>query len=143
VGTAFVVKAYPDDSLVQVAVTHGRVLLRSIEAPVGTGTALVRGDLGRLTVSDVTSVEHDVDVDGFAAWADGRLVYDLTPLRTITSDLERWYDLTVAIDDTALANARLTVTLDPRRPAAEAIARVAEAVGGRYVLSGRSARLLP
>lgn len=143
VGTAFVVKAYPDDSLVQVAVTHGRVLLRPAPAPVGTGTALQRGDLGQLNASDVTSVEHDIDVDGFAAWTNGRLVYDMTPLRSIARDLERWYDLTVTIDNASLGDAHLTVAIDPRRPPAEALERIAEAMGGRYVLAGHSARFLP
>ncbi|MBX6330992.1 MAG: FecR domain-containing protein, partial [Gemmatimonadaceae bacterium] len=143
VGTAFTVKAYPEDSLVQVAVTHGRVLLRPVAAALGTGTALQRGDLGQLDAGDVTSVMHDADVESFASWTSGRLTYDLVPLRSVVRDLERWYDLAITVDDPALGDARLTVAIDPRRPPSEALARVAEALNAHYELTGRVAHFRP
>lgn len=143
VGTEFSVAAYPEDSVVQVVVAKGRVLLRPKEGASGTGTALERGDLGRFHADGVTSLQHGVDVDRYLGWMHGHLAYNLTPVSVIVRDLERWYDVAITVDDSSLNTVRVTVSFNRNGSPADALQRLADVLNVRLVKSGRNIRLVP
>jgi transmembrane sensor len=137
VGTAFTVRAYPtDDSAAQVVVNRGRVLLRSARAVDGTGTVLDSGDLGRRSGAGVVSVTRGIDLDRYLGWMSGQLSYDQAPARDIARDLERWYDLTIVIDDSALAETRVNGYFDRGRTADQTMTLFASILGATYERRG-------
>jgi ferric-dicitrate binding protein FerR (iron transport regulator) len=110
-GTRFAITAYQGDSLAHVVVAEGKVALRPAGSPVGSGTALSPGDLGKLDASGIATVTSGVDVDRYLAWTKGRLVFDDTPLREVLPQLSHWYDVDFEVTDNALASRRLTATV--------------------------------
>jgi ferric-dicitrate binding protein FerR (iron transport regulator) len=128
-GTEFGVRAHARDSLVQVAVAQGRVLLRPQSAEPGTGTVLDHGDVGELDAKGRVAVHRGVDLLPYLGWVRGRLIYDMAPALAVVRDLERWYDLTINTDDVVLDGLRVTMTIDPTGPPPVALRRLAEVLG--------------
>ena len=138
-GTAFDVRAYPGDSVAVVIVESGRVALRPADAPaVPTAvTELRRGQMGRLDRSGDVRVVGDVDFASALAWRSGHLTFEERPLRDVARELERWYDIDIALDDTALSSAPLTASFT-NQSADQALAIVAGALGAHYTRDGRT-----
>jgi transmembrane sensor len=136
VGTAFTVRAYPDDSSAMVVVNEGRVLLRSARASDGSGTVLDPGDLGRRSHAGVVSVTHGVDLNRYLGWMSGQLSYDLTPAREIARDLGRWYDLSIVIADPGLGDTRINGYFDRGRSAEQTLTLFTSILGTTYERRG-------
>jgi len=107
-GTRFVVRARGDAAPVDVAVAEGRVALSSKAG--GDSVVLNRGDLGQVERGGRASVRHDVKLDGYFAWTEGRLVFDSTALPAVAAELSRWYDVDIRLDGPGLAERRLTAS---------------------------------
>ena len=140
-GTEFDVRAYPGDSGAIVIVSSGRVALHHAAAS-GTrveATQLSRGQMGRLDRNGAVSVVDNVDVDGTLAWRKGRLAFEERPLRDVARELERWYDVDIALDDSALASTPLTASFT-NQSADQALSIVAGALGAHYSRNGRTVR---
>jgi len=149
-GTAFVVRAYPDDARVRVVVAEGKVALRAAapaaDAPAGraratAGRVLGRGELGELGADGATTVRR-VNPAAYLAWTEGRLVFDAAPLSEVLGQLERWYDVEFQLADPSLAgrdysgafgDASLRDVLDV----------ISAAVDMRYEQRGRTVVLYP
>ena len=138
-GTEFDVRAYPGDSEAVVIVESGRVALRPAVSPTvrATATELGRGQMGRLDRSGDVRVVDGVDFAGALAWRSGHLSFDERPLRDVARDLERWYDIDIALDDSALASAPLTASFT-NQSADQALAIVAGSLGAHYTRDGRT-----
>lgn len=121
IGTAFSIRAYPQDSAVVVVVREGEVALS------GVGR-LRAGDVGRITVEGRAIVERGVQVDSLLGWTRGRLVMTDAPLRQVVQDLRRWYDVDVQLADSSIASLPFTGTLGDVTPDA-AIELVAATLG--------------
>lgn len=134
-GTAFAVRAFPEDGAVQVAVRAGVVALS------GVGR-LAAGDVGRLGADGRASVEHGVDVDEVLAWTTGRLDFSDAPLRRVLADVHRWYGVDVGLSDTAFAELPFTGTLSDLTPS-DAVALVAATLGMRVERDGERFVLHP
>jgi transmembrane sensor len=140
-GTEFDVRAYPGDSGAVVIVASGRVALHHAAASGAQeeATQLSRGQMGRLDKSGAVSVVDNVDVEGSLAWRKGRLAFEERPLRDVARELERWYDIDIALDDSALANTPLTASFT-NQSADQALSIVAGALGTHYARDGRTVR---
>ncbi len=122
-GTRFVVRARGDAVPVDVAVADGRVALSGHAQRDGVqrdgvqrdgmqrdSVVLNRGDLGQVSRAGRTSVRHDVKLDSYFGWTEGRLVFDGTPLPSVAAELSRWYDVDIRLDGPGLAERRLTAS---------------------------------
>ncbi|MBX6331116.1 MAG: FecR domain-containing protein [Gemmatimonadaceae bacterium] len=141
VGTAFTVRAYAEDSAAQVVVDHGRVLLRTGDAPEGTGVPLDPGDLGEQRPGEAATITHHVDLTRYTGWMDGRLTYELAPARLVARDLERWYRVRIVFADTSLARAHVTAFFDASRSPEQAMQLLATIVGVHYAQHGDTVTL--
>jgi transmembrane sensor len=134
-GTEFVVRAYPQDSVARVVVRDGRVGLRA----AGSGDAMERvvgpGQLGRVAPGRVAVVEP-ADTALYFAWTDGRLVFDRTPLRDALPELSRWFDLDFRLADTALGSVPLTATFRTQ-PTPDVLDNLAASLGMQQRRQGR------
>ena len=120
-GTRFVVRSYPTDSVVDVVVAEGRVSLtatRRPDAPHETADSLLltQGDVGRVTAAGHLAMERGVPLERYLGWTEGRLVFEDTPLRDAALQLGRWYDLDVRLADDTLGAKRLTATFKDEPP---------------------------
>jgi ferric-dicitrate binding protein FerR (iron transport regulator) len=113
VGTAFDVRAYPRDTVVQVTTARGKVALRSrISRDDGGGALVERGQRGTVDTSGYVRVVSGADVERDIGWTRGQLSYQLVPLDALLQDLGRWYDVDFALATPSLANVRVTITFD-------------------------------
>lgn len=105
-GTEFVVRAIVQEPI-RVAVSEGSVSVRGMGAR-DTATLHPR-DVAVLSGTGAV-VQRNVDVDRYSAWARERveLIFDNTPLRSVFTELERWYDVKFEVTDPAV----LTRTLN-------------------------------
>jgi ferric-dicitrate binding protein FerR (iron transport regulator) len=142
-GTRFVVRAYADDEAVDVGVAEGRVALRSSDAERGAEVLLGERERGRVPVGSAAR-RLEGNAEALLAWVDGRLAFRDTPVRAVVREMERWYDVDIALGesglDRGLAERRVTISFDGE-PFAEAITLLAAALETRVEREGRSAVL--
>jgi len=119
-GTAFVVRARPEEMTVLVTVTQGSVSLRARTAEHG-GVVLRAGESGAVTGATAQAVAPRPDQA--LAWTRKELVFDATPLAGVAAELERWYGVSVA-----LAPALTQRTLSARF-SGESLADVLDVIG--------------
>ncbi|MBX6332967.1 MAG: FecR domain-containing protein [Gemmatimonadaceae bacterium] len=145
-GTAFVVRAYPGDSVAEVAVADGKVALRPRSAGgVHEGGArevtLDRGDVGVAASSGRIAVAGDVDLLPYLGWTTGTLSFHKTPLREVQRVLERWYDVKIELSDSSLASVPVSASFD-NKSADQALRSLARLLKVRYERSGASVRFI-
>jgi ferric-dicitrate binding protein FerR (iron transport regulator) len=151
-GTAFVVTAYPDAAEMQVVVASGKVLLRgaassgpdssSARARSAPPLALGPGELGTVDSSGALSRSRVTEASQYFDWTKGELVFRGVPLREALPAIGRWYDMEIALGDTALASRRLVANFGPHS-AGDVVRLIALAVDARYVERGDTVVLLP
>lgn len=108
-GTAFEVRAYPDE-VVRIAVTEGMVEVRRDSGIVGDSAVLQPGDVAEVPATGETVVKRQVNVERLLGWTRGELVFEDTPLSDAARDLERWFDIQVRFEDPALRSLRWNAT---------------------------------
>jgi transmembrane sensor len=151
-GTAFVVRAYPDQIATEVVVAEGRVALWRADTAAASGAraprpdarpalVLAAGDLGRLDPSGVATFRRSVDVERYVAWTRGVLAFNGTPLGEVALTLERWYNVAIRLGDSALAARRLTATFK-NEPIDLVLERIALTLGLRVERGDGSVLLL-
>lgn len=111
-GTTFNVKAYPEESEVEVALLEGKLSFSADEGIgkrskviLNPGERAVSGEDRQITVSREP-------LEKYAAWRHGKLVFDETPMREVAQRLERWFGVKVIIADPRLNAYRFTTTFD-------------------------------
>ncbi len=144
IGTAFDIRAYPEDAGVRIAVAEGAAAVTAAsECRVATGGKATTpcvvearaGDVATVKGDEVT-VRHRGDVGVYTVWIQGGLVFEDTPLRDAVRDLARAFDLDITVADSALLSQPITASFGPE-PVEEALDLVTLAVGARYERSGR------
>jgi ferric-dicitrate binding protein FerR (iron transport regulator) len=132
-GTAFTVRAYPEDSATTVVVTEGSVEVREgkLVKPLDAGSALyiARGQAPR-----PASADEQAEADG---WRSGTLALANRPLRDVLPQLKRWYNLDVKVPDSALLDRKVTfrASLDSSR---QAIRGVEQSTGLTFGYQGQT-----
>ncbi len=140
VGTSFDVRAYAGDGAVRVVVRDGSVDLRQAPAPLmqraGQTPSLQAGDLAVVSDSAIV-VTHGANVAALTAWAQGRLIFDRTPLRDVARDLARTFDVDIAVTDSTLLSRRITGAFSEDEGMDDVLTAIAVSVGARVERSGR------
>jgi transmembrane sensor len=134
-GTAFAVRAYPEDARARVVVRSGQVALRAAAAPSAPERVIAPGQLGRLA-PDGSPIVEVADTARLFAWTDGWLVIDDVPLRDALPQLSRWYDLDFRLADSSIADIRLAANLK-NQPTDDALTVLALGLGLRAERHGR------
>jgi transmembrane sensor len=125
IGTSFTVKTSASGR-VSVAVTHGTVALRQVDAASLSAVELHAGDRGVMAAGTV-AVSRGTVTEADMSWTRGQLSYRDTPLAEVQSDLKRWYGINLVVTDSALA--RLTVTMTVQQDSANVMGTMALALG--------------
>lgn len=144
-GTQFVVRRYPTDSMTRVIVVDGRVSVRNRSLTQGRAPlTLSAGMLGMVTDSDDVTVTPHIAVDDYTVLTANRLVFRATPVSDVITVLGRTYDVDIHIADTALAGHRMTMTIPvPQRSIDDVLALMTTTLNARYVRHGRVVTISP
>lgn len=141
VGTRFVVRSYAGETTVQIGVLEGAVSVRT-GAPASPRQLAVPGSVASVSARGIISMTTGVDTTRFAGWTNGQLVFDAAPLGDIASELGRWYDLDVRVNDRELGEQRLTASF--RDQPIDAVCRsIAATLGVTYARHGRVITFFP
>jgi transmembrane sensor len=129
IGTAFVVRNYPEQRGTEVVVSEGRVALRpGTVSAAHTPLILDAGELGRLDESGDAIIKHNVNVGHYLAWVRGELVFDGQPLRDVLFTLERWYDVDVELQASQYVASPIMATIR-NEPVKDVLGRIALTLG--------------
>ncbi len=110
-GTAFNVRAWPNEQKTIVAVAEGQVVLAAKE-DASSAVSINPGHTSSVAVNGSPSTPRPTDVLRHAAWMQRKVYFDGVPLRDILSQLERWYKVQCITNNTSIAQELLTVQLD-------------------------------
>jgi transmembrane sensor len=113
-GTDFGVRAYPDEDQIRVVVKSGSVAVRSIIGQDENSVILQPGQLARVASNSTNINTEWVDPDSYLGWIDGKLSFNQNTLSEVISQLERWYDLEVVLENQSIKDRRLTAVIDSR-----------------------------
>lgn len=107
-GTAFNLRAYPEDAAVRLTVTEGSVRFSPVKK--GAGRVLAAGNAAGMDKASgrIRAIPFD---ERAAAWQSGILVFDNTPWPEALRSLARYYALEVT-DETKLQNKRYSAVFD-------------------------------
>lgn len=142
IGTAFVVRAYPESEEERVVVTEGAVTLAA-DSGSARPIMLVKGQMGELPRGATVPTVRAVDPTVYTAWLNDRLAFDNAPMSEVVAELARWYDVNVTLGDSALADETFTAsfTTESLNETLKALTTVldlrAERVDGSIVLHKR------
>jgi ferric-dicitrate binding protein FerR (iron transport regulator) len=117
-GTAFNVKAYPEDMKTQTTVVRGLVRVESRER--GIDPVLIRpnqmavlknggpSETGKLTSIPSLKIENKVNTVVITSWKDQMLVFADETFEDIAIKMERWFNMKIRIEDNLLKHERYT-----------------------------------
>ena len=141
VGTRFVVRAYPEQPDVRVAVEEGAVRVNRADATTEPGL-VTAGMLGIIPASGAPTVTPLSTQDHYFAWTDGQLSLDGQPFRDVIPMLGRWYGVSIRTPDSALGERRVFGTFR-HESVADAMATLALALDATYSQSGSTITFTP
>ncbi|MBK3516487.1 FecR family protein [Carboxylicivirga marina] len=104
-GTEFNVRCYEDESSDVITLVEGCIALDSKRESV----ILSPDQQAVIGLNDKKIAISNVDAKLFAAWKDGKFVYNNTPLETIMKDLSRWYQLNIFYQNANMKNKRFSL----------------------------------
>lgn len=110
VGTAFNIRAYPDERNIAVAVAEGEVRVMNTDSTGGSIPKTLVASQG--IVFDKNLLQwNDVaaDVNGIGQWRKGYFEFASVPLENVIAALVRHYDIRFAWHDPSLKNKRITI----------------------------------
>jgi ferric-dicitrate binding protein FerR (iron transport regulator) len=135
-GTKFGVKAYPEDTRVQVVVKEGRVALDLSATPDTTHNKIIKNHMGVLSPKGSLKISEVKELSSYLGWKDGRLVFKSTPFREMVPKLERWYDINIAVVDSSLNSRQMTASFKDE-PVSEVLKIIALSLDAGYDRKGQ------
>lgn len=113
-GTEFNISAYEDQDSVETVLLNGSISLKHSDYPGDQGIKMVPGQ--RINYyKQADSVRSDfVDAQAFGSWKDGIIIFNDSPMEEVQKKLERWFNVSIIIEDESLMNYRITGVLENR-----------------------------
>ncbi|MEE9465183.1 MAG: FecR domain-containing protein [Candidatus Neomarinimicrobiota bacterium] len=108
-GTKFVVRNWPLDTSIQVAVREGKVGLRSSEDRLQDAVVISGGQVAAMLENGAIQPPESVEIDRYMGWLNRDIRFDDATLEEIIFHLERWYDVDFELADTTIGSERLTL----------------------------------
>ncbi|SFW24774.1 FecR family protein [Sinomicrobium oceani] len=97
-GTSFNVRSYPETETIETTLVSGKVEIYDYDNPDPAAIlAPKQKAVFRKKQKDIRVEKVVTDV--ITSWKEGILTFDNTPLNSVIKDIERWYGITVHIED--------------------------------------------
>lgn len=134
-GTIFNVKAYPADKTTETSLLKGsveitlkndekkKIILRPNEKIVLPNLTADNVPAEKTTTKKVTAVPNDYTIAALTyidsavkevSWTENRLAFNDNSFEEIVPELERWYNVSITIEDEAIKQYRFTATFDQK-----------------------------
>ncbi len=138
-GTAFNIKAYPDEGLVETTLERGSLAIEKLtsDGPVqqtvlapNQRATFIKTE-GKVHLSDIDKkatgekpeeyrppvkeqllISKKIDTHVFTSWKDDKLVFRNEPFESLTIKLERWYGMKIVIEDEEIKNYHFNGTFE-------------------------------
>ena len=108
-GTSFNVRAYPDESFVEVAVETGKVAFQQKEK-IAKSLILEPGDAGVFRAKEKTLLKSTEPNVNKTSWRKKELIFDDTPLSEVIPALERYFGKRIKMSSVEILNCHITGT---------------------------------
>jgi transmembrane sensor len=135
-GTSFAIRAYGDDSPVQVLVMSGKVAFGPTNTSgadgATSGTVLLPGQLGRLRRGGRIEVERVADTSAYLGWLSGHIAFHGARLADVAAELERRFDVPIRVADSSVGGQRVSLQNFPARSLGEVLDAVTVPYDLRY-----------
>jgi len=109
-GTSFNVSNYPGNEVVAVTVLQGKVRVAQREKELGIVLPDQQVSYNTLTG---TVMHEKINAAELSSWKDGWLIFKEQSFQDIAAQLQRKFDITIEINDPALARCRFTASFAP------------------------------
>ncbi len=107
-GTAFNVMNYQNTNT-EVTLERGKVQLFSNS---GAQQILVPGEQAVIDLGNSSIQVHKVDTEIYSSWINNKLIFKNESLKDVVERLERWYNISIDIDDKYISDKKLTATIE-------------------------------
>lgn len=104
-GTAFNIKAYPEEETIETTLEQGSLSVEEIN-PDGKSVsrAILEPDQRAIfiknnTVKEQLQISKKIDSQIYTSWKDNKLVFRNEPFKSLVLKLEKWYGITIEIED--------------------------------------------
>lgn len=111
VGTAFNCTAYPEDNLIETALTEGKIKVTRVFEGKKKEEYLV--DVGQVISYQPNSGQFQLqegNLDKYLSWRSGKFIFRNDPLEVVCQKLERWFNAEIVIKDESLKSYSFTGT---------------------------------
>jgi len=138
-GTEFNVSAWPGGRNITVAVSNGKVSLRSAKSKEDKSVVITRGQVSAVDEEGAIFPPRNADVTDYKGWMNRSRIYTNAPLYEIIDQVERWYDLQITLPGQYVADEKLTIQI--RDETADSVLElIAVLTGMDYTMNGRDVR---
>ncbi|MFY0650575.1 MAG: FecR domain-containing protein [Cyclobacteriaceae bacterium] len=96
-GTAFNVRAFADDDILEIALTEGEVRVDNVALP-DNEHYLTPGECVRYKKSNSNFIKTHFSIEEVTTWKDGVLVFKDATMKDVVSKLELWYDVDFEVE---------------------------------------------
>ncbi|MCG6190101.1 FecR family protein [Maribellus maritimus] len=107
-GTAFNIMAYKD-ALPEVTLERGKVIVSTKSNQQKT---LQPGEQAVINTTTNTISVNSVETELFTSWKDNRLIFKNEMLGNVAQKLERWYNISIDIEDERLEQKRINASIE-------------------------------
>ncbi|WP_321343068.1 FecR domain-containing protein [uncultured Draconibacterium sp.] len=107
-GTAFNVMSYSGTNP-EVTLERGKVQLVSNS---GEQQVLVPGEHAVINSANSSIQVQKVDTEIYSSWINNKLIFKNESLKDVVERLERWYNISIEIDDQYISDKKLTATIE-------------------------------
>ena len=121
VGTAFNIRAYPDQKAITVSVSRGKVKVSRDDQLIATLTKGQQVKVNNTKDKDPV-IEEEVAVEKINSWQQGDLSYDDMTIEDIAKDLQNVFNVEIKIEDPAIRQLSISTTFNRDIGAQKAVA---------------------
>lgn len=109
IGTSFNISSYKNDNNFKITLLSGKVEIFKNEKLISNSIEqnkefIIADNSDTGNKSDVKNINNSI------SWKDGILVFDNTPMNDVVKKLERWYGVSITINNEKILNYRFTAT---------------------------------
>ncbi len=138
IGTKFNVRAWKSSHMVKVVVEEGKVLFGSKDHSEDNSVIIDKNQLSILSENGKPQKPQVVDVSQYLGWMNHAMDFHNVPLNEILQQLERWYNITINIDDKSLMFVPVTINIPGQHSAEGYLNLIGSIFGLKYEISGKN-----
>lgn len=138
IGTKFNVRAWKLSHMVKVVVEEGKVLFYSKDDSEDKSVIIAKNQLSTLPENGKPQKPQVVDVSQYLSWMNHAMVFQNVTLNEVLQQLERWYDLTISIEDKSLLFVPVTINITGQHPVDTYLSLIGSIFGMKYKIAGNN-----